>query len=188
MKNTICVVVVVLFVVMSTFAQTAPKNAWHGSVTSEVETTGNNDATAQVKAFITYGGKTKVGSFCWIQVGTEYYQVYCGATYSPKKWAQLGAAVGFEKDKNPLRAGTFLWLGKGKLSNLLVVEAGGSGVWYRNVSSYQAHKNLTLSVSSQRYSGTGGRVDFRIPKTPFKIGGEYHLATRTARFGVEYSF
>jgi hypothetical protein len=176
-----------LFVVTVTFGQNPAKNVLHVSVTSEVATT-NGDATPQVKTLISYGGKTKVGSFCWIQVGIKYYQTYCGATYTPAKWAQLGAAVGFEKDKNPFRVGTFLWLGKGRFSNLLVVEAGGSGEWHRNVASYQAHKNVSLSVTLQRFAGVGARVDITIPKTHFKIGGEHHLATRISRFSVEYSF
>ncbi|QQS23285.1 hypothetical protein IPM19_01830 [bacterium] len=184
-KITIAFVVVALFVcVASVRSQEAPKNSFHGYVEPEVDSTG----TARVKAFVTYGGKTKLGAYCWGQTSEGYSQVYCGPTYSFSKGVQVGVAVGAETVKNSLRKAGFIWTGKGRFANLLVVESGGSGHWYRNQASYQASKAVSLSITSQRFSGTGPRVDVTLPKTSLSVGGEYHFATQTSRFGVRYSF
>lgn len=185
--KTITVFTLVLFCVSLTLAQDTPKNSLHGYVEVETEVA-NAKATPQIKTYLTFAGKSKTGLYCWAQTSRTYSQVYCGPTYSPKSWLQVGGAVGVETAKNPFRSAAFVWIGKGKFSNLLVVEKGGSGSWYRNLASFQVQKNFTLSVSTQRFSGTGPRADFSIPKTNFSVGGEYHFSTQTARFGVRYSF
>lgn len=185
MKNLIIALIVALLFVVATAGQETPKNSFAGSyVESEVDNTG----VAQVKAFITYGGKKKLGAYCWAQTSEGYSQVYCGPTYSINKSVQVGVAVGAETASPAIRVAGFIYVGKGKFSNLLVVEKGGSGTWGRNQASYQAHKNLSLSITTQRFSGTGPRIDVAIPKTNLSIGAEHHFATQTSRFSVRYNF
>lgn len=163
----------------------ASKNAFHGTIEQE-NTINGGKVIPQIKANVTYGGKGKIGGYCWIQTRRPYSQVYCGPTFQPKNWIQVGVAVGLETGKKPVKGAGFIWTGKGRFSNLLVLEKG-STLWYRNQISFKANKVLTLSVVSQRYQGIGPRVELAIPKTRLSVGGEY-LSTQTAKFGVKYSF
>lgn len=162
-------------------------NTWKGDVEQEIEVV-DGEVTPQLKIFLTYGGKTKAGLYCWFQASKPYSQIYCGPTYQPKEWLQVGAAVGLETAKRPVKAAVFIWTGKGKFSNLLILEKGSYELWYRNQFGYQVSKNLNLSLASQRFQGTGPRVEYSVPKTNFKVGGEYNISSRTAKFGVTFSF
>lgn len=184
------IILAVIFAIacsISVYGQdTTSTNSLGGTVMVE-NTITDGKISPQIKANVTYGGKGKIGGYCWIQSSRSYSQVYCGPTIQPKGWIQVGVAMGFETGKKPFKGAGFIWVGKGKFSNLLVLEKGSGELWYRNQAGYKLNKILTLSVASQRYQGTGPRMDFAIPKTRLTVGGEY-LSTRTAKFGVAYSF
>ncbi len=185
MKIIIVIVFAIIFVAPIYGQDSVSKNAFHGTIEQENTVTGGK-VTPQVKANITYGGKGKTGVYCWIQASKPYSQVYCGPTFQPKNWIQVGIAAGLETGKKPVKGAGFIWTGKGRFSNLLVLEKG-STFWYRNEASFKASKVLTVSIVSQRYQGTGPRMELAIPKTRLSVGGEY-LSTQTAKFGVKYSF
>lgn len=183
------IILAVIFATISSvaaFSQEPARNVLHGTVEQENAISGGKVAP-QVKVFLTYAGKTKSGWYCWFQASKPYSQFYCGPSYQPTGWIQVGAAIGLETGKKPLKGAMFVWTGKGKFSNLLVLEKGSAALWYRNQASFKASKSLTVSIASQRYQGAGPRVDIVIPKTNFSVGGEY-LSTRTAKFGFKYSF
>lgn len=164
----------------------AQANSLHGTLEQE-NTVSGGKVTPQLKVYATYGGKTKTGAYCWIQISKPYSQFYCGPTFQLKNWIQVGVALGLETGKKPVKGAGFVWAGKGRFSNLLVLEKG-STFWYRNQGSFKANKVLTVSVASQRYEGTGPRIDLAIPKTRLTVGGEYLFSTQTAKFGLKYDF
>ncbi len=183
----------VLFVIMvsaqdNSSASSKKKNNFQGSTIEFELENASGELSPQVKIYLTYKGKNKLGFYCWGQASRSYSQVYCGPTYSPKGWFQVGFGAGLETAKKPVRSGGFVWTGKGRFSNLLVIEKGGSGLWYRNVSSAQVGKNVTLSFVTQRFSGTGGRIDLVVPTTKLSLSAEYQIPTSTSRFGVRYNF
>lgn len=163
------------------------KNVLHGTIEEE-NTTESGELEPRVKVFVSYGGKTNTGWYCWGQLSLAYSQAYCGVTHQPKNWLQFGVAVGVETAKKPLKGAGFVRVEKGKFSNLLVLEKGAGPLWYRNQADFKSGKHLTLSLASERYVGTGFRAEYAIPGSRFSVGGEYLFSSRTARFGAKYSF
>lgn len=167
----------------------SPKNSLHGDMELEC-TVENGKVTCQVKTFITYGGKGKLGGYCWVQNSKDYNQAYCGPTYQVKPWLQVGGGIGAQTGENRFNAGAFVWVGKsinGKfVSNLFVVEK--AGAWYRNVTSVQLNKRFTASLVEQRYSGIGPRVDIKLSKN-LSAGVEVNFGESTkTKFGLKISF
>ncbi len=180
---------VVMGMVITGVSQDTPKNQLHGDVEFETEIR-NGQATPQVKTYITYGGKGKLGAYCWIQNSKAYNQAYCGPTVQLKSWLQVGAAIGVQTGAKRLQAATFVWVGKpiqGKfVSNLFILEKG--GLWYRNVTSVQINKRFTASLVKQRYSGIGPRLDIKLAHG-LSAGVEVNFDKNvTSKVALKYSF
>jgi hypothetical protein len=188
--KTMKIILIVIFATLSlvsTYGQSTSKNVLKGTIEEE-NTVRDGEITPQVKVSLSYGGKTKTGGYCWFQISKSYSQTYCGGTYQPKNWIQVGLAGGVETGAKTLKGAGFVWVGKGRFSNLLVIEKGGTGTWYRNQTDVKVGKSLAVSLASQKGQGTGVRAEFAIPKTRVAAGGEYLFSTRTAKFGLTYSF
>ena len=125
--------------------------------------------TPRIDGLLTKTIKGDVGGFCWFQIQAAYSQAYCGPTYSPKPWIQLALGSGIETDKHPARVGSYVWLGNAKLSGLATFEDGGSGFWYKVEANYQIRKALGLGMLSERYHGTGPKIEFSVPHTALKL-------------------
>jgi hypothetical protein len=184
------VAVVLLVGIALAFGQdSAAKNQLHGFVEQETVVS-NGKATPQVKTNITYGGKGKVGAYCFAQTSRHFSQVYCGVTDSPKKWLEVGVAIGAHTGLNPFQAAGFIWtgapVGKKFVQNLLLVEK--AGKWYRDVFGVKLNDRFTVSLASQRYRGTGPRGDIKITNR-LSLGAEVNFSKSSSFiFGTRYSF
>ena len=159
-----------LFIAASSEAYAQESPAVSGWVDLEGESKGA-DQSAQVASLINFAGNGKVGAYIWAQSGPGYHQIYGGPTISPKTWLQVGAAVGVEKDGDNVspRVGAFVWFGKNRVSNIILLEGAGSGFWYKNQTSLSLPKGVTASLISQRFAGTGPEIEIQIPKTKFSV-------------------
>ena len=130
-----------------------------------------SDQKAQVSTLINLSGNGKIGAYVFGQSGPGYSQVYGGPTYMPKPWVQVGGALGIEKsgDKVSPRVGGFVWVGKGRLSSLVLLEGAGSGFWYKSQTTIKLPKGVTASVINQRFAGTGPELEIPIPKTKLSV-------------------
>lgn len=126
-------------------------------------------ATPRIDGLMTRPIKGELGGFVWFQVQQGYSQAYGGATYSPKPWVQLALGGGLEQDKHPARLGSYVWLGKAKLSALGVFEDGGSGFWYKVETNNQASKSLGIGSLSERFKGSGPKIELSLPRTALKL-------------------
>lgn len=184
MKTIILVILVLLIAIFQAKGQTLGN--LHGNVEQENQIS-NGMLTPQVKSYLSYDFTKKVGAYCWLQTSKGYSQIYCGPTFSPKGFIQVGVAMGAQTGKKTLRIGSFVWVGKGKFSNTFILETSG-GNWCRNLTGYKASKTFTLTLVGERYKGFGPRLDVQIPKTKLSVGGEVFPSSRVARFGFRYSF
>lgn len=170
---------------ITSYAQETQKNELHADVEYETAVSKDGRAESQVKTNLTYGGKRKAGLYCWIQFAKGWQQVYCGPTYKVRPWMQAGFAVGMKTGSDRFQYGGFIWAGrslKGKfVSNLFLYEKGN---WYRNVSSVKLNDRVTLSLATQRYSGTGPRIDYRLSDN-VSVGVESNFSKSS---NVKFSF
>lgn len=159
-----------LFVASSEAQAQTKSPAVSGWVDVEGQSKGS-DQSAQVLTLINFTGNGKVGGYIWAQSGPGYSQVYAGPTYAPKSWVQVGGAFGIEKsgDKVSPRVGGFVWVGKGRLSSLVLLEGAGSGFWYKSQTTIKLPKGVTASVINQRFAGTGPELEIPIPKTKLSV-------------------
>lgn len=191
MKNVKLLVALVLSFTVMTFGQTeTPKNQLHGYVEFESEVSASGNVNPMVKTYLTYGGKSKAGLYCWIQNSKSFNQVYCGPTYSPKSWLQVGGAVGVQTGSSRLQLGAFVWAGrsvKGRfVQNLFLIEKGGK--WYRNQTSVDVTKRITLALATQKFRGTGPRLEVKLNKN-FTAGAEVNFGKSTSTMlALKYSF
>jgi hypothetical protein len=166
------IVLFVLFFAVSSEIVQGQSNS--PAVSGWVETEGQSkgsDQKAQVGTLINFAGNDKVGAYIWAQSGPGYSQVYGGPTVSPKPWLQVGGALGVERSghNTSLRVGGFVWLGKNRVSNITLIEGGGSGFWYKNQTSLKISKGITTSLINQRFAGTGPELEIPIPKTKLSV-------------------
>ncbi len=127
------------------------------------------NATPRIDGLLTKPVKGSLGSFVWFQVQQGYSQAYAGATYSPQPWVQLALGGGLEEDKHPARIGSYVWVGKGRVSGLAVFEDGGSGFWYKVETNCQVTAKLGLGTLTEAAKGTGPKLELALPHTPFKL-------------------
>jgi len=106
----------------------------------------------------------KTGSFTWFLVSKDYAEAYSGISLSPKTWLQFGAGAGAEQATG-LRLGSYAWAGNDRGSVIVIAEALGSGFWYKYEVTAVITKNLNIGLLSERFKGTGPRVQYKIPNT-----------------------
>ncbi len=131
----------------------------------------SGSVTPRIDGLITGRLSGKLGAFVWFQTQEGYSESYGGLTYDPKPWLQLAGGVGIEEAKNPARAGGFVWMGNAKTSVLFIPEYGGSGFWLKTELNRKVSKSLRVGILTERYKGTGPRVEYKIPYTPLFLWG-----------------
>lgn len=129
----------------------------------------DGQAVARIDGLVSGQIGGKFGGFCWFQVQKEYGEAYCGPTYSPKPWLQFAGGPGVEQDKSPARVGGFVWTGNSKQYLLFIPEYGGSGFWWKLEGSRKVSKAVGVGFLTERFKGSGPRVEFAIPHTQFTI-------------------
>lgn len=146
-------------------------------------------ATPRIDGLLATPIKSQMGGFIWFQVQQGYSQAYGGLTYAPKSWLQVALGGGLEQDKHPARIGSYVWMGKAKISGLAVFEDGGSGFWYKVESNYQATPKLGIGMLSERYHGSGPKIEFSVPHTALKLWCAPLASGTSLRpvFGVRWS-
>jgi hypothetical protein len=147
-------------------------------------------ATPRIDGLFTAKVKGNLGGFVWFQTQASYSQAYAGATFSPKPWVQFALGAGLEEAKHPARIGSYVWVGKARFSALAAFEDGGSGFWYKVETNYQAGKIVGLGTLSERFKGSGPKLEASIPHTALKLWFAPLLDSRTFRpvIGARWSF
>jgi hypothetical protein len=166
------IVLFVLFFAVSSETAQGQSNSPAVSGWAELEgQSKGSDQKAQAGTLINLSGNRKVGAYVWAQTGPGYHQVYGGPTYTPKSWVQVGGALGIEKsgDKLSPRVGGFVWISRGRFSNIILLEGGGSGPWYKNQTSVRLPKGVNASLVVQRFAGIGPEIQVKIPKTKLSV-------------------
>lgn len=128
-------------------------------------------ATPRINGLLTSPMKGKWGSFVWFQIQKDYSQGYAGLTYSPRSWMQFALGGGLEQDKHPARVGGYMWAGNSKSSLLFVPEYGGSGFWWKLEANRKINKSVGVGFITERFKGSGLRVEYKIPKIPVVVWG-----------------
>ncbi len=193
MKRLFVSFVIVVVMVGVGVAQEAKKNVLGGSV--YVETTLKNRVwTPELQVYLTYAGKSKLGSFCWIQANKGYHQFYCGPSYDVRSWISVAAGLGAETgSKNPFKFGGSVWTGNSKVQNLFIVEKGlgskSSGLWLRDQFTVKVTNKTSVCVAHQSFQGTGGCVEQSISKKVM-LRGEVLLnqTSPIVKVGVKFKF
>jgi len=114
-----------------------------------------------------------IGTFAWFQISRDYGQAYGGVSITPKPWLQFGLSAGIEQTKNPLRLGSFVWMGNKRMSLLFIGEGLGSGWWYKSEFNWTITKNLGVGLMTERFKGTGPRIQYSIASTPLTVWTAY---------------
>jgi hypothetical protein len=127
--------------------------------------------TPRIDGLVTESFSGKLGAFAWFQTQKGYSEGYGGITYSPKPWIQLAGGAGIEENVSPARVGGFVWAGGGKISLLFIPEYGGSGFWWKAEVNRKVNKSVGVGLITERYKGTGLRVEYKIPRTPLLLWG-----------------
>lgn len=150
----------------------------------------DGQASARIDGLVSQGLAGRFGGFVWFQTEKGYSQAYGGPTFSPKSWFQLGFGVGVEEHKNPARAGGFVWAGNSKSSLLFIPEYGGSGFWWKLEANRKAGKVFGVGIITERFKGTGPRLEYKIPRTPFLVwaASMFEKQRVNALFGFRWVF
>ena len=137
----------------------------------------DGQATPRISGLISGPISGKLGGFDWFQEEPGYAQTYLGLTYSAKSCLMFAAGLGMEQYavsetkqlKTSARAGGFVWMGNGKQYLLFVPEYGGSGFWWKLEVNRKVNKSVGIGFLTERYKGSGPRLEYRIPKTRLTI-------------------
>lgn len=180
MKSFVTLIFIALFSVVASAQEDAPVSGY-----AETQTIASRDGfpSHQVNLYLTKPVTKKVSLYLWGQTSRSYSQVYAGAAYSIKSWIQVGAALGVEQAKKPLRGAGFVWIGKGRFSNLTIAETGGSGQWFVNTTNFQASKKFKATLKVQRFLGAGPEVEVK-PFKNFAVYGGVYRDLETKRTNV----
>lgn len=131
----------------------------------------------------------KTGWYLWAQTSQSYSQAYGGLTYKLTKDLQIGGGAGVEQAAAPWRVAGFAYYTKGKYLVLAIGEKGGGGTWYLTQVGYKANSRVQFSLHSQRFAGTGPRIDVGLGKG-FTLWGGYLLqpGRNTVTFALKKTF
>lgn len=126
----------------------------------------NNEASPTVTIF---GQKPINDNFSLVYFGLigEYWaEAQMGLAWSPNTWSQYGLMAGIAQEDKLFRAGGFVWLGKDKLSSLILLEKGfgSDNYWYRVKALYQFDEDLFVGAQAWRFNGLGPLVEYRLKK------------------------
>lgn len=165
----------------------APAQAQHVSGFAELQTTADADtATPQLNVYLRGPLKGKLGWTAWTLTSKEWSEGLVGLAFAPASWIELQGLVGVETDENPLRAGGNLWLGKGRMSLLVLQEYGGSGYWYRTLGTFEVKKGTLIGINSARFLGTGPYIEQKFGKV--SVWGTYAVDKKKGAVTGRFSF
>lgn len=175
-------VVVLLITSVPAFAQTS------GFVETQIafEKGKTMCSTADV-AIDTTVGKDLAVSF-WGLKTDGWSEFYVGLTKSVRSWMTVTAQVGMEQADAPWRVAGTVWAGGSKASALLIVEEGGSGLWYKAVASYKVSRHVGIGAYSQRFIGTGPYIEVGIGKVKFWSAVGFGQGETRSLSGIKMSF
>ena len=125
------------------------------------------------------------GLFAYGEAHEHWGQFYAGPTFTPADWIKFGLGVGLEEaDKNPLRSGNWLWLGKNKDSLLAVGNYSANGHWWHVHSNHQFNGWLGVGLFARSNAGAGPRLQITVPKKPisFWLSPTYNWDKKGAGF------
>ncbi len=166
--------------------------AFGQKVTGFIEIQADKDVPAQINLSVRKSIKEKIGVFAWALTSKTYSESYAGVTYSPKTWISTAIGVGVEDSKHPWVVGGNIWVGKKALSNFLVIERGGSGLWYKNLTSYQLRKDFKLALIKEKFKGFGPHAALDIPKTDLQVWSTLYFRSKQEgpllQLGVKFKF
>ncbi|MBI2064184.1 MAG: hypothetical protein HYT66_00515 [Candidatus Yanofskybacteria bacterium] len=166
MKNFLLTVVVLVLLASPAFAQSSTSLWVEGQIISS-----DGEISPWTNSLVSRKFDEKLGMFVLSQNGERWAQAYVGPTYSPSSWLQVGAGLGIEQADNPVRLGSFVWMGRGRYSLLSIYEDGGSGHWYKSELNIKAAGWLGAGAIVQHMLGVGPRVELNIPRTPVMVWG-----------------
>jgi hypothetical protein len=116
----------------------------------------------------------KVDFMAWALVtggdDAQWGELLFGLSKNIRPWLWVGVAAGVETDKQPFRINPNIWVGKGRFSTFLAYEDGGSGPWYKSVTTVKVSNLVGVGVHSQKYYGTGPYAEVNLPGK-FKVWG-----------------
>lgn len=133
---------------------------------------------------------SKVGFTYLALVNQSWAEAQLGMSYSPTKSVKIGFSWGIEQKPSLIRTGSSLFLVKGKISFLALVEKGEGkeNFWYKITLAQAISEKTTLGLRAWRYVGIGPVFEYKfkslklwvMPTTSFlKDGG------RNVVFGVD---
>jgi hypothetical protein len=154
-----------VIVLLALFARIASAQTW---VETRVDVT-ERQAAPRMNSWISGKLAGKVGTFAWLQASKTYAEAYTGLSLAPKPWLQIGAGGGIEQNPSSARFGSFIWMGQGKHSGILIFEAAGSGPWHKAEYKYQITKDVGVGLITERFRGNGIRLESHLPKTPVTL-------------------
>ncbi len=139
------------------------------------------------------GINEKLGFIYFGLVSEHWAEAQFGLAYSPNSWSQIGLMAGFEQAPDLFRTGGFIWLGKGNLSILTLLEKGLGGsddYWYR-VKGLYGTGNLTLGAQAWRFKGLGPLFEYRVEALDSNIwifpSHDFEFKVSMLTFGIDIS-
>lgn len=176
----LCIYVLIAF--------TANANAQAPMVSGSVEYAHyilDSDATPEIHAYLKGPIRGKIGWTTWTLNNGSWSEALVGLYLTPTSWMEVSASAGIERDDEPARFGSSIWLGKGKVSFLGLVEKGGSGSWHKETLTYQATKRIGLGLLDQKFLGYGPYMEVAVKKTA--LWGAI-VGKRSGALGIRLNF
>lgn len=102
-------------------------------------------------------------------VSNSWAEAYLGPNYSLKPWLRIGCAMGLETDKHPLRLEGSIWLGKGPVFFVGIIEGGGTGLWYNLKAMTKLNRSICVGFMAKRYAGVGPLIQVSLPRVPVAV-------------------
>ncbi len=151
----------------------------------------SESVTPIITTFMTHGFvNSRLGIFVWSFTNKYWAEAYAGPTYSPTSFIQAGIGSGLEQADGLWRVGGFIWIGNKKFQALTLLEKGTSGRWHRIIANYNLSKWLGIGGITERFLGTGPRIQFAVPHLPVQIWtAKLYLNNRWSNYlSMKFSF
>ena len=163
MKKLIIIALVALFSAISVSSQV--------SVFTKFSDNGTTTPCATIFGTKKLADKTSFTYFALVTDG--WAEAMLGASYAPEAWVSLGLNCGLEQQPEHMsfRAGGSLWLGKGSMSLVALVEKGegSENYWYKTTAAYSLSKSISIGARAWRFTGFGPLFEYKTGKMISKI-------------------
>lgn len=152
-----------------------------------------DNVTPVVEGLILHDASPEYGLFGFLSVADAgYRQAYAGPTFRPSPRIQLGFGAGLERNDDPIRWGSFLATEHGANSLLAVLEAGGSGTWYKLEAMRQWNTATRVGLMAQTDAGVGPRLEVGVGDPSFHVFVaplyEWEDGVFNGLFGIRFDF